>query len=102
MQKREVSCLSRSGACMPNARACRARRLPDGRLGEVGRVPEARDTWRKSSFCGNESECVEVAMGGARVRARDSKDRAGAELAFSPAEWRAFIAAVACGELEAS
>lgn len=65
-------------------------------------MPEARDAWRKSSFCGNENECVEVALGGGRVRARDSKDRAGAELAFSPVAWRAFIAAVACGELEAS
>lgn len=65
-------------------------------------MPEAREAWRKSSFCGNETECVEVALGGGRVKARDSTDRAGAELAFSPAAWRAFIAAVVCGELEVS
>ncbi|CAG6391811.1 DUF397 domain-containing protein [Streptomyces cocklensis] len=65
-------------------------------------MPEAREAWRKSSFCGNETECVEVALGGGRVRARDSTDQAGAELAFSAAAWRAFIAAVVCGELEVS
>lgn len=66
-------------------------------------MPEARDAWRKSSFCGNENECVEVALGGGDlVRARDSKDPAGAELAFSPAAWGAFVTAVVCGELEAS
>lgn len=63
-------------------------------------MPELRDAWRKSSFCGNETECVEVAVGGERVRARDSKDRAGAMLVFSRSAWTEFITALTCGELE--
>lgn len=30
--------------------------------------------WRRSSVCGNESECVEVAVCEGRVLARDSKN----------------------------
>lgn len=61
---------------------------------------ELCDAWRKSSFSGNETECVEVDLGGERVRARDSKDRTGAVLVFSPSAWSDFIAALRCGELE--
>ena len=43
--------------------------------------------WRKSSHSGG-TECVEVADG---VQVRDSKDPDGPVLAFTPAEWRAFI-----------
>jgi hypothetical protein len=51
--------------------------------------------WRKSSYSGgNEggSNCVEAASSGGRLAVRDSKDPGGRELAFSPAQWRAFIA----------
>ncbi len=51
--------------------------------------------WRKSSYSGgNEggSNCVEVASSRGRLAVRDSKDPGRGELAFSPAEWRAFIA----------
>jgi hypothetical protein len=70
--------------------------------GRLGWVPEARDAWRKSSFSGNESACVEVALGREQIRARDSKDRAGPMLVFSPPAWSEFVAALVCGELERS
>ncbi|MBQ1076476.1 DUF397 domain-containing protein [Micromonospora sp. C31] len=53
--------------------------------------------WRKSSrSSGNGGNCVEVAdnLPGV-VAVRDSKDPAGAALAFPPAAWRAFVDAVA-------
>jgi hypothetical protein len=52
--------------------------------------------WRKSSYSGsNGGGCVDVAdnLPGV-VAVRDSKDPAGPNLAFSPAEWRTFIASV--------
>jgi hypothetical protein len=54
-------------------------------------------TWRKSTHSGdNGGDCVEV--GGASavpaVLVRDTKDRAGAALAFGPDAWRRFAAAL--------
>jgi hypothetical protein len=51
-------------------------------------------TWRASSYSGgNGGQCVEVAALG-RVLVRDTKDRAGAVLTFTPDAWRAFAASV--------
>ncbi|MGW4472880.1 DUF397 domain-containing protein [Nonomuraea sp. NPDC004354] len=62
----------------------------------------APDTiWRKSSFSHASGECVEFgrsADGG--VMLRDSKDPAGAVLAFTPGEWRAFLAGVRNAEFD--
>ncbi|MGW3890027.1 DUF397 domain-containing protein [Micromonospora chokoriensis] len=52
--------------------------------------------WRKSTRSGgNGGDCVEVAdnLPGV-VLVRDTKDRDGAALAFSPASWRCFVALV--------
>ncbi len=46
--------------------------------------------WRKSSYSGGEGNCVEVADHGNRILVRDTKNRAGAMLRFSPAAWRRF------------
>jgi hypothetical protein len=66
-------------------------------------VDVSRATWRKSSRSGGNGNCVEIAgnLPGV-VAVRDSKDPAGPVLAFSPAEWRAFAAAVKAGEFDLS
>jgi hypothetical protein len=47
-------------------------------------------SWRKSSYSGNGGgNCVEVGRVD-RVLVRDTKDRAGPVLRFSPAAWRRF------------
>jgi Domain of unknown function (DUF397) len=52
--------------------------------------------WRKSSYSGgNGGGCVEVARNLPGVVAvRDSKDREGPALTFTPDGWRAFLAGV--------
>jgi hypothetical protein len=59
--------------------------------------------WRTSSYSGNNGgQCVEVALpAGDRsplCLVRDSKDRQGPVLAFTPAQWRSFVAGVQQGE----
>ncbi len=58
--------------------------------------------WRKSSRSGtNGGNCVEVALNLPGIVAiRDSKDPDGPRLAFTPAEWNAFIAGVRDGEFD--
>ena len=61
-------------------------------------------SWIKSSYSGsNGGQCVEwaptqVTVSGA-APVRDSKDPSGPALAFTPAAWSAFVAAVRTGEL---
>jgi hypothetical protein len=51
--------------------------------------------WRKSSFSSaNGSNCVEVAEVAEAMAVRDSKDRHGSALLFTPTSWTAFIDAV--------
>ncbi|MFC4032851.1 DUF397 domain-containing protein [Streptomyces polygonati] len=48
-------------------------------------------SWHKSSYSsGSEGDCVEVATCPEVVHVRDSKDKEGPQLAFSPQEWSAF------------
>lgn len=51
--------------------------------------------WRTSSHSGNDSNCVEVRFAGRSVDVRDSKDRSGPLLSFSPSAFRAFVGGVA-------
>jgi hypothetical protein len=53
--------------------------------------------WRKSTFS-ESNGCIEVAFVGEQVAIRDSKDRSGPVLTFSPTEWEAFLAGVRRGE----
>jgi hypothetical protein len=46
-------------------------------------------TWRTSRFSGSQANCVEVAARD-RVLVRDTKNRSGAVLRFTPAAWRRF------------
>ncbi|WP_327047619.1 DUF397 domain-containing protein [Microbispora sp. NBC_01189] len=57
--------------------------------------------WRKSSYSGSGNNCVEVATNvPGLVAVRDSKDRSGPALAFTPGEWSAFVAGVKSGEFD--
>jgi len=48
-------------------------------------------TWRKASYSSNGgANCIEVAHDASRVLVRDTKDRTGPVLRFSPAAWRQF------------
>lgn len=49
-------------------------------------------TWRKSSFSGNENACVELAVGLTTTGIRDSKDPEGPALTFAAKPFRAFLA----------
>ncbi|WP_037907165.1 DUF397 domain-containing protein [Actinacidiphila yeochonensis] len=58
--------------------------------------------WRKSSYSNGSSNgaCIEVALHTpGTVPVRDSKNSHGPVLAFTPAEWNAFLSAVREGEL---
>ncbi|MEU8514759.1 DUF397 domain-containing protein [Kitasatospora sp. NPDC048722] len=48
--------------------------------------------WFKSSYSTTDGgECVEVAASPSAVLVRDSKDKTGPALSFSPAAWAAFV-----------
>ncbi|MGW4637539.1 DUF397 domain-containing protein [Sphaerisporangium sp. NPDC004334] len=48
--------------------------------------------WRKSTFSADQGNCVEVASNlPGLVGVRDSKNPGGPQLAFTPAEWSAFV-----------
>jgi hypothetical protein len=51
--------------------------------------------WRKSTYSGDNGNCVEVArFPSNRIALRDSKDATGPMLLITPKEWRRFIAKV--------
>ena len=59
--------------------------------------------WRKASHSNNSASCVEVGASrgvgeGALCLVRDTKDRGGPSLAFTAAQWAAFVAGVKSGE----
>jgi hypothetical protein len=53
--------------------------------------------WRKSS-ASSTGNCVEVGLDGECVVVRNTKDRAGSTLRFTPSEWQAFLVGVVDGE----
>jgi hypothetical protein len=59
--------------------------------------------WRKSTLS-NANGCVEVAFvhNDTRIAVRDSKNRHGPVLMFTPAEWAAFLGGVRGGEFDLS
>jgi hypothetical protein len=59
----------------------------------------SRAVWRKSTLS-HTNGCVEVAFIDDRVALRDSKDRNGPVLLFTPFEWEAFVGGVRDGEFD--
>jgi hypothetical protein len=58
-----------------------------------------RAEWRTSTFSGGNGSCVEVASNLPGIIAvRDSKDRQGPALVFTPDEWTAFLAGIRANE----
>ncbi|GAA1353956.1 DUF397 domain-containing protein [Saccharothrix algeriensis] len=58
-------------------------------------TPDTPTRWRKSSHSGgNGADCVELARTGAGLLVRDSKNPAGAVLAFDRARFAGFLAAL--------
>ena len=53
-------------------------------------VPNKTDSWRKSSYSQPSENCVEVATGPV-IGVRDTKDRAGGQLAVTGPAWRAAL-----------
>ena len=59
-------------------------------------------SWRKCSRStggDDQADCIEVAELSGRVAMRDSKDPAGPVLAFTHAEWRAFLGGIRTDDL---
>ena len=50
----------------------------------------SRAVWRKSCHSGQNGDCAEVAAASSTVAVRDSKDRRGGLLAFTPGRWKEF------------
>jgi len=60
--------------------------------GSEGDCVEVALSWHKSTYSGSEGDdCVEVAACPGTVHVRDSKDKEGPQLAFSPGAWARFV-----------
>lgn len=62
-------------------------------------VDLSRATWRKATRSGYNG-CVEVGVVDGQIAVRDSKDRQGPVLMFTPHEWEAFLGGARDGEFE--
>lgn len=61
---------------------------------------ETHKGWRTSSFSANGADCVEVRNTDDGIEVRDTKDRTGPTLRFTPSEMQAFIRGVKAGEFD--
>lgn len=57
----------------------------------AGRCRPSTLNWRKSKASSGNQECVEIASTAFTVLVRDSGDPSGAQLAFTSAQWTAFV-----------
>jgi len=68
-------------------------------LGSPQKRPSSGPYWIKSSLSYANGNCVEVAgLAGGEIGVRNSRDRTGPVLRFTPDEWRAFLGCVRNGE----
>ncbi|MBL1080108.1 DUF397 domain-containing protein [Nocardia sp. 2] len=57
--------------------------------------------WHKASESAPDGNCVEVAHApNSLVAVRDSKDRSGPVLAFSPGQWDSFLSGISRGDFD--
>jgi hypothetical protein len=64
-------------------------------------APDPGPVWIKSSLSYANGNCVEVAdLPGGEVGIRNSRDRSGPVLRFTPDEWHAFIGGARNGEFD--
>ena len=56
--------------------------------------------WRKSTYSSSNGSCVEVRRLTHGVEVRDTKDRNGPVLSFSPESWQTFVRSVHTGEFD--
>jgi hypothetical protein len=56
--------------------------------------------WRTSTYCGESSACVEVAVTPDAVLVRDGKDPYGAHLRVDHAAWRRFVTGLRAGTFD--
>jgi hypothetical protein len=62
--------------------------------------PDSGSQWTKSSLSFSNGNCVEVASLDGEIGVRNSRDRAGSVLRFTPDEWDAFLGGVRNGEFD--
>ncbi|MFG2141349.1 DUF397 domain-containing protein [Streptomyces sp. NPDC048650] len=66
--------------------------------GGDGDCVEVALSWHKSSYSGGDGDdCVEIATCPTTIHIRDSKDKAGPQLAVPAGSWAAFVAYAAQG-----
>lgn len=58
------------------------------------------DSWRKSTFSGYNTNCVEVGLSGGSIGIRDSKNPRGGIVTVTTASWDAFLVGVRNGEFD--
>lgn len=58
------------------------------------------EEFKKSSHCGADGNCVQVALRRGGIVVGDTKHPAGAMLAFNENEWNAFVRGVKDGEFD--
>ena len=69
--------------------------------GDLTGGPDSDLYWVKSSLSFSNGNCVEIAgLPGGGVGVRNSRDRGGPVLRFTPGEWRAFLGGVRNGEFD--
>lgn len=54
-------------------------------------IQPQHDAWRKSSYSGQDSNCVEVALDPQNARVRDTKARQSGHLEVSAQAWRSLV-----------